>query len=204
MCVVDGQQRLTTLTMLMDALIDVVEDEGIKQYYRNTFIHHPVTGAKFRVLGSNEAFFRDLLDDKYPTPESDGQERMRKAYDRIRLRVKALLDKGGQDYIKEWLFCVSNMEVLQFVEPNEGKAIRMFQSVNDRGVPLAKMDIVKSLLVYHSNRYLQGELDAFISEQFGRAFRSCRIPDDWIVPSRHAYLLAVSVLRELLGSGSRR
>lgn len=171
-CVVDGQQRLTTLTMLMDALIDVVEDEGIKQYYRNTFIHHPVTGAKFRVLGSNEAFFRDLLDDKYPTPESDGQERMRKAYDRIRLRVKALLDKGGQDYIKEWLFCVSNMEVLQFVEPNEGKAIRMFQSVNDRGVPLAKMDIVKSLLVYHSNRYLQGELDAFISEQFGRAFRS--------------------------------
>ena len=33
---------------------------------------------------------------------------------------------------------------------------------------------------------------------------SCRIPDDWIVPSRHAYLLAVSVLRELLGSGSRR
>ncbi|MCX7693129.1 MAG: DUF262 domain-containing protein [Tepidimonas taiwanensis] len=61
-CVVDGQQRLTTLTMLMDALIDVVEDEGIKQYYRNTFIHHPVTGAKFRVLGSNEAFFRDLLD----------------------------------------------------------------------------------------------------------------------------------------------
>ena len=72
--------------MLMDALIDVVEDEGIKQYYRNTFIHHPVTGAKFRVLGSNEAFFRDLLDDKYPTPESDGQERMQKAYDRIRLR----------------------------------------------------------------------------------------------------------------------
>jgi hypothetical protein len=170
--VVDGQQRLTTLTMLMDALIDTVQDEGIKQHYRNTFIHHPVTGAKFRVLGSNEAFFRDLLEEKNPEPESDGQERMQRAYRWIRQRVTALNNKGGQPLIKNWLLCISQMEVLQFIEPNEGKAIRMFQSVNDRGVPLAKMDIVKSLLVYYSNRYLNGELDTFISEQFGQAFRS--------------------------------
>lgn len=170
--VVDGQQRLTTLTILIDALIDAIEDEGIKQHYRNTFIHHPVTGAKFRVLGNNEAFFRDLLDEKNPEPDSDGQERMLKAYRWIRQRVAALVNKGGQELIKQWLLCISQMEVLQFIEPNEGKAIRMFQSVNDRGVPLAKMDIVKSLLVYYSNRYLNGELDTFISEQFGNAFRS--------------------------------
>jgi hypothetical protein len=48
----------------------------------------------------------------------------------------------------------------------------MFQSVNDRGVPLAKMDIVKSLLVYYSNRYLGGELDDSVAQQFGLAFRS--------------------------------
>lgn len=170
--VVDGQQRLTTLTMLLDALIDVVDDASIKQHYRNTFVHHPVTGAKFRVLGANEAFFRDLLDEKSPQPCSDGQEKMLIAYRWIRQRVAALLDKGGQQLVKDWLLCISNMEVLQFIEPNEGKAIRMFQSVNDRGVPLAKMDIVKSLLVYYSNRYLNGELDTVISERFGEAFRS--------------------------------
>jgi len=63
-------------------------------------------------------------------------------------------------------------EVMEFVEPNEGKAIRMFQSVNDRGVPLARMDIVKSLLVYYSNRYLDAKLDDHIAHQFGMAFRS--------------------------------
>lgn len=170
--VVDGQQRLTTLTMLMDSLIDAVQEEGIKQHFRNIFIHHPVDGAKFRVLGSNEAFFRDLLEGGNPTADSDGQERLLKAYRWIRQRVTALRNKGGQELIKKWLLCISKMEVLQFIEPNEGKAIRMFQSVNDRGVPLAKMDIVKSLLVYYSNRYLNGELDTFISEQFGQAFRS--------------------------------
>ena len=170
--VVDGQQRLTTLTMLLDALIDAVEDINIKQHYRNTFITHPVTGAKFRVLGDNEVFFRDLLSDKFPVAQSDGQERLLRAYRHIRLRVNALLERGGQALINSWLKCLSKMEVLEFIEPNEGKAIRMFQSVNDRGVPLAKMDIVKSLLVYYSNRYLNGELDQIISQQFGQAFRS--------------------------------
>lgn len=170
--VVDGQQRLTTLTMLLDALIDAVEEDNIKQHYRNTFIQHPVTGAKFKVLGDNEAFFRELLDEKNPVPASDGQERLQNAYRWIRQRVKVLATKGGQDLVKQWLLCISGMEVLEFVEPNEGKAIRMFQSVNDRGVPLAKMDIVKSLLVYYSNRYLDGELDELISAQFGLAFRS--------------------------------
>ena len=170
--VVDGQQRLTTLTMLLDALIDAVDDTNIKQHYRNTFIEHPVTGAKFRVLGDNEAFFRELLDGKSPLPVSDGQERLQNAYRWTRQRVNALKKKGGQETVKQWLICVSSMEVLEFIESNEGKAIRMFQSVNDRGVPLAKMDIVKSLLVYYSNRYLNGELDGFISTQFGQAFRS--------------------------------
>ncbi len=170
--VVDGQQRLTTLTMVLDALIDVVDDINIQQHYRNTFIEHPVTGAKFRVLGQNEVFFRDLLADKNPASESDGQERLLRAYLWIRQRVHALLQQGGQERVKKWLWCLSQMEVLEFIEPNEGKAIRMFQSVNDRGVPLAKMDIVKSLLVYYSNRYLDGALDESISQQFGKAFRS--------------------------------
>lgn len=171
--VVDGQQRLTTLTMLLDALIDAVEDdEAIKQYYRSIFIDHPVTGAKLRVQGDNEVFFRALLDEQQPKPESDGQERLQEAYRWIRQRVTALKLQGGQEAVKKWLLCISKMDVLEFIEPDEGRAIRMFQAVNDRGVPLAKMDIVKSLLVYYSNRYLGGTLDDFVAQQFGVAFRS--------------------------------
>lgn len=170
--VVDGQQRLTTLTMVLDALIDAVDDISIKQHYHSIFIHNPMTGPKFMVLGSNEVFFRDLLAEKLPEPQSDGQVRLLRAYEWIRLRVKALLTQGGQDLIKKWLLCISQMDVLEFIERDEGKAIRMFQSVNDRGVRLAKMDIVKSLLVYYSNRYLGGTLDDSISQQFGKAFRS--------------------------------
>ena len=169
--VVDGQQRLTTLTMLLDALVDAVEDPAIKELYRGTYIKHPVHGPKFTVLGVNKAFFTALLNDENPQPESDGQQRLLAAYQWIRHRVAAIKTQQGQAAIREWLLAISRLEVLEFTEGNEGKAIRMFQSVNDRGVPLAKMDIAKSLLIYYSNRFLEGELDALVSERFGEAFR---------------------------------
>lgn len=170
--VVDGQQRLTTLTMLLEALTGALDQADLQKHYRNVFIENPVHGAKFRVLGDNEAFFRDLLAGHPPAPNSDGQERLLRAFQWIRQRVNALRASGGQEVIKKWLLCISKMEVLEFIEPNEGKAIRMFQSVNDRGVPLSRMDIVKSLLVYYSNRYLSAALDGHIAQQFGRAYRS--------------------------------
>jgi hypothetical protein len=170
--VVDGQQRLTTLTMLLNALILALDDSEVQQHYRNLFIKSPVTGVKFKVLGDNEQFFGETLAGRPVTPVSDGQERMLNAYLWISQRVNAMRSTSGQKALKKWLQCISLMEVMEFVEPNEGKAIRMFQSVNDRGVPLARMDIVKSLLVYYSNRYLDASLDDHIAQQFGKAFRS--------------------------------
>lgn len=170
--VVDGQQRLTTLTMLLHALIDAVDDDAIRQHYRNTFIHHPVTGAKFKVLGQNEVFFREVLNKQQTTPQTDGQERLLKVNGWICQRVLVMGREGGQAQIQQWLRGISELQVLEFIEVNEGKAIRMFQSVNDRGVQLGKMDIVKSLLVYHSNRYLLGDLDEHVVSGFGAAFRS--------------------------------
>ena len=170
--VVDGQQRLTTLTMMLDAFIDELENPTLRIIRHSTYVHDPETGYKFQVLGENKEFFEAMLTKQNPEPNSAGQTLLKEAYQHIRLRVQALIKQGGQNLISQWLATLTKMEVLEFIERNEGKAIRMFQTVNDRGVPLAKMDIVKSLLVYYSNRYLHGILDHSIAEQFGHAFRS--------------------------------
>lgn len=170
--VVDGQQRLTTLTMVLDALIDALDSPAIRSAMHSTYIQHPLTGAKFQVLGDNKVFFDAMLGKQNPEPGSAGQSRLKDAYQHIRLRVLSLVNEGGQPLVVKWLTTLTKMEVLEFIERDEGKAIRMFQTVNDRGVPLAKMDIVKSLLVYYSNRYLGGALDTDIAVQFGKAFRS--------------------------------
>jgi len=169
--VVDGQQRLTTLTMLLDAMVDALPDGELKTYYRSTFLRHPIQGPKLSMLGNNQMFFTALLEHTNPLPVSEGQKRMRSAYDWIQQRVREIKTSEGATAIQNWLLNIGALEVLEFIEPNEGKAIRMFQSVNDRGVPLSKMDIAKSLLIYYSNRFLNGELDHFISDRFGNAFR---------------------------------
>jgi len=169
--VVDGQQRLTTLTLLLNALISKVEDESIRSFYHSTYVSHPVHGAKFVVQGENQVFFEALLEGEAPAPISDGQMRLQEADQWIREKVSAIAVRGGDQILKEWLLNIGLLEVLEFTESNEGKAIRMFQSVNDRGVPLAKMDIAKSLLIYYSNRFLGGDLDTMVAEKFGHAFR---------------------------------
>ena len=170
--VVDGQQRLTTLTLLLDALINATDDQEIKSHYRASYIRHPLHGQKFSVLGINREFFDNLMSGKNPDPDSDGQFRMKAAYEWIRDRVFALKRAQGENAIQQWLLSIGNLEVLEFTEANEGKAIRMFQSVNDRGVPLSRMDIAKSLLIYYSNHFLDAELDRYVSEKFGDAFRA--------------------------------
>lgn len=170
--VVDGQQRITTLSLLLDALIDAVDDPDIKKYYRDTFIKNPVSGLKLKVMGANQRFFDDLINDREPEPDSAGQIRLLDAYRWIRSRIDKLKQEG-EKVVEVWLSSITNLQVLEFIEPDEGKAIRMFQSVNDRGVPLSKMDIAKSLLIYNSNRFIKDEtLDQYIAERFGEAFHA--------------------------------
>ncbi len=62
---------------------------------------------------------------------------------------------------------------MRLEEPDPGRAIRTFQSVNDRGVSLLLLDKLKSLLIYYSNTFCDGKrgLDQFINDHFGEIFK---------------------------------
>lgn len=68
------------------------------------------------------------------------------------------------------LKAVEKLEMMEFIESSEGDAIRIFQTVNDRGKPLSNMEKAKSLLIYFSNRYLEKKLDDKINDIFGDIF----------------------------------
>ncbi len=77
--------------------------------------------------------------------------------------------------MNERLEALLKMVLMRLEEPDPGRAIRTFQSVNDRGVPLLLLDKLKSLLIYYSNTFCDGKrgLDQFINDHFGEIFKIC-------------------------------
>ncbi len=83
------------------------------------------------------------------------------------------VSKLSEEEVNERLEALLEMVLMRFEEPDPGRAIRTFQSVNDRGVPLLLLDKLKSLLIYYSNTFCDGErgLDQFINDRFGEIFK---------------------------------
>ncbi|GAA8144429.1 DUF262 domain-containing protein [Helicobacter pylori] len=90
--------------------------------------------------------------------------------------LKAILDKVSKlnkEEVNERLETLLEMVLMRFEEPDPGRVIRTFQSVNDRGVPLLFLDKLKSLLIYYSSTFCDGKrgLDQFINDHFGEIFK---------------------------------
>ena len=165
--VVDGQQRITTITMIIHALISHMDDEDA-MYYRRFYIRE---GDYYRLapLGREKDFFKELLKNGAASlnPINRSQRLLIEAYQEIMDMFEHILKTTSP---KVYLESIENLQIMEFVEESEGDAIRIFQTVNDRGKPLTNMEKTKSLLVYFSNRYLGGSLDSLINEDFGNIF----------------------------------
>ncbi|GAA8585995.1 DUF262 domain-containing protein [Helicobacter pylori] len=90
--------------------------------------------------------------------------------------LKAILDKVSKlnkEEVNERLEALLEMVLMRLEEPDPGRAIRTFQSVNDRGMPLLLLDKLKSLLIYYSNTFCDGKrgIDQFINDHFGEIFK---------------------------------
>lgn len=160
--VVDGQQRITTTTLIVSALIKQLSAKD-QAYYERFYLKED---ERYRLTPLNRdcKFLTDLLDSKIGDPQNKSQRYLKDAYEEIKFKVDKIDDK------LKFLKSVEKLEVMEFVENSEGDAIRIFQTVNDRGKPLSNMEKAKSLLIYFSNRYLNKKLDNKINDCFSDIF----------------------------------
>ncbi|EMY3555055.1 DUF262 domain-containing protein [Flavobacterium psychrophilum] len=160
--VVDGQQRITTTTLIIGALIKKLTEKD-QAYYERFYLKED---ERYRLTPLNRdcKFLTDLLDSKVGEPQNKSQRYLKEAYEEIKFKVEKIDDK------LKFLKSVEKLEVMEFVENSEGDAIRIFQTVNDRGKPLSNMEKAKSLLIYFSNRYLDKKLDNQINDCFSDIF----------------------------------
>jgi uncharacterized protein with ParB-like and HNH nuclease domain len=161
---IDGQQRITTIIMIIDAIADTL-DKDDEIFYRRTFI---ADGGGYKLIPSSRdrEFFKGIIEGTPVESKNKAQSLLAKGYEAIKDRLEAVKDK------KAVLTALTNMRFAVFEEGDQGKAIRVFLTVNDRGRPLTNIEKAKSLLIYYSNKYLEGELDDKLNDKFGDIFEA--------------------------------
>lgn len=169
--IVDGQQRLSALTLIIHALLAELNPKDPERLINEAVLLYQNQDSQELKLdfGINAPFVKALLDGKKKKsePESAGQRRLKRCYQYACERAKTLSAQGGKELIRQWIEAIKKLELISFREKDTGRArraIRVFQTVNDRGLPLSTMDKAKALLVFYSNRNLGGALNSKIND----------------------------------------
>lgn len=164
--VVDGQQRLTTISLLLAALyvtLDAHRDEldedqqsDILQLKRKLVLKKTQSDIRIvpQVQHKNLEDYLGLLADKqiispHKTPKFAGNRRIFQGYNYFKKRIDGEIEAsnnkvGTMFEILEKL----NTAILVMIEvSNHSDAYTLFESLNDRGTPLTSLDLIKNLLL---------------------------------------------------------
>ncbi|GAA7544136.1 hypothetical protein JP0017_08980 [Helicobacter pylori] len=139
--IIDGQQRTTTIFMLLHVLANK-QNEKDKQETRKCL--YQKGELKLEVAPQNQSFFKVLLEAAEKgyishcekDADTDGKQNLFEVLETILDKVNKL----NKEEVNERLEALLEMVLMRFEEPDPGRAIRTFQSVNDRGVPLLLLD----------------------------------------------------------------
>lgn len=170
--IIDGQQRITTLFILLKVLIDKITDPPVQLSQLSAFIGSK-DNLKLHPLGADGDFLNNLLFD----PTTLDTDKINKRSQRFMFSAKklfsafanALSPKEIEDRI---IFIRDRIEVLVFNVESQAQAVKMFSIINDRGLPLRILDKTKSILMLYSTLHLNEDLNDTINNSFENIFDS--------------------------------
>jgi len=170
--IIDGQQRMTTLFIAFCAIRDHLKDQGQPPLIPllNNIASHSMNPNgeqiyRYRVSLQYEDS-RDILE-SMGTGDSDislfpqhtrSVANIVNAYDVTR---KFLEDEFGKDgpneVLKFFAFLTNSVKLIRIKTTSIADALKLFETINDRGVRLTSMDLLKNLLFMHA---MQKDFDA--------------------------------------------
>lgn len=168
--VVDGQQRLATISILLSAIRDYfydIEDneraEDIQNQYlssRDRRSQEVIPNLKLNNNDNNFFYNRIVLHPALVTdPTRASHDRILKAYKIARSKIRsyvATVNNPTESLLDLCDFIDDHLKIILVKVPNHANAFTIFETLNDRGLELAISDLLKN--------YLLGQADNRISE----------------------------------------
>ncbi|MBI3585249.1 MAG: DUF262 domain-containing protein [Nitrospinae bacterium] len=157
--IVDGQQRITTIVIFLSAVRDFFYDKHEQKKgnsFKEKFISNYNTRSdenvsKLKLGLTDRAFFQEYIIDKDETSKGskESHKRIIKAKEIAKEQVNKLakLSNDGFNVIHDWVeFMEEKLKVVSITVPNDSNAYTIFETLNDRGLELAQIDLLKNHL----------------------------------------------------------
>jgi len=156
--VIDGQQRLTTISIFLNEILKEMGDTDIKKVdidgLRKLYLKFNKIYL-LELLNEDKDFFRNYIIDDKTYPENlivASRKRLKNAKEffnqKLNEKKKELDKEKFRNFLLEILEKIKSLLIIQYAVKDESDAILIFQTVNDRGIPLSKLEKTKSFLMH--------------------------------------------------------
>lgn len=172
---IDGQQRLTTLTLALAALRDVAKLKGLPELaneINEKFLIHPHNRGHQRLkvvprLGDRTPY-EDVIESR--TDGAAGSEGILAAYSFFKRKWKLLTSDAGDAELKRILIATTTRLNLVTIIVDAENPYEIFESLNSTGLPLEEADLIRNYLFMQVPLDEQNEFHTRYWEPFEKLF----------------------------------
>ena len=156
---IDGQQRTTTSYLTLCAIRDAIEEleEAVPEELKSQIAASTVdwqgeSVERYRLdlqYEDSGDILKEIADGKAMEAETDGTRSIRNisnAYQTVREFLKVTLEDDPAAIRRFHGYLTNKVKIIRIETPTIAKALKIFETINDRGVGLDAMDLLKNLL----------------------------------------------------------
>ena len=183
--VLDGQQRLATTLMLFSAVRNWLGGFGeysewryqVEQYLGSKELGSQTTEPRLTLTAANNDAFQRYVISSIPIAEMERALKNKSAGDRSDILLRAAIQVNrhinsksetfdNSDDAKDYFLAIlnylsDNVQIVRFALTSDEAAYTMFETLNDRGLELSPLDLVKNYLFSQAEKHRVGGLIEF-------------------------------------------